>query len=149
MRRLSCLVVVCVLGCGGEAVKPLPLYSVTGTVKVNGQPLKDTLVQLLPTDTSTKAKPGVGKTDDDGKYQIRTNGDKGANSGTYKVVLGNAVEQSGPVTLEEATRMSGQYSKTNGPPKPTYPFPKEWASAKTTPKEVEVTDEPQIVDIDI
>ena len=149
MRRLSCLVLLCVLGCGSEVVKPLPLYPVTGSVKVKGAPLKDTLVQLLPVDPSSKAKPGVATTDSEGNFVIRTNGDKGANSGKFKVVLGSVVEQQGPVSLEDATKMSGQYTKTGGPPKPTFAFPKEWASAKTTPKEIEVTDKAQIVDIDI
>ena len=154
MRQMSCLLLMMTLaGCSSSSgPAALPLYPVTGTFIVNGKPLKDTLVQLVPTAPDSKSKPGIGKTDGEGKFMIRTNGDKGANPGKYKVVLGTGVDDAaskGPVSIEEASKMSGQFAKTRGIPQQTLPFPKEWASAKTTPKEVEVVKGPITVNIDI
>lgn len=153
MRQLSCLLLLCALGCsGGGADKPLPLYPVTGSLIVGGKPLENVFVQLLPVDLTSKAKPGAATTDAEGKFVIRTNGDKGANPGKYKVVLGTSGAAANPnkqVTLEEATKMSGQYAKTRGIPVETLPYPKEWGTAATTPKEVEVTDKAVVVNIDI
>lgn len=144
----SALALVCGLGCGGAPKGALPLVPVSGSLIVNGKPLNDVFVQLIPVAADSKTKPGIATTDADGKFVIRTNGDKGANPGKYKVVLGNA-KPAGPVSLEEATRMSGQYTKTNGIPKVELPYPTEWTTEKTTPKEVEVANQAVVINIDI
>src|SRR5262249_6382642 len=128
---LALLVSLCGLGCGSKSPGALPLYSVSGKLVVNGKPLENVTVQLIPAgDPDTKAKPGVATTDKEGKFVIRTNGDKGANPGKYKVVLGSATQApTGPMSLEDATKMSGQYAKTGGIPKVDLPYPAEWASA--------------------
>ena len=96
-------------------------------------------------------KPGLGKTDAEGKFTIITNGDKGANPGKYKVVLSvPSLQQTGEYSLEAATKMSGQFAKTGGPPKASAPpFPPEWGGPQTSPKEVEVTKQPLHIKIDI
>jgi len=152
MRQLSCLLLLCALGCNGGATAPPPLYPVTGSLVVGGKPLENIYVQLLPVDVNSKAKPGTATTDAEGKFVIRTNGDKGANAGKYKVVLGTSPTATTPnkqMTVEEATKMSGEYAKTRGIPTVTLPYPKEWGSPATTPKEVEVTSAPVVVNIDI
>lgn len=152
MRQLSFVLLLCALGCSGGATAPPPLYPVTGSLIVGGKPLENIYVQLLPSDVNSKSKPAAATTDADGKFIIRTNGDKGANTGKYKVVLGTSSAATNPnkqVTVEEATKMSGQYAKTRGMPTVTLPYPKEWGAASTTPKEVEVTNQPVVVNIDI
>jgi hypothetical protein len=150
MRQIMSLAVLAfVVGCGGASgPAPLPLYPVTGSLIVGGKKLDNVIVQLIPATADSKGKPGIATTDAEGKFVIRTNGDKGANPGKYKVVLGSS-QPSGPVTLEEATKMSGQYAKSGGITKVTLPYPSEWAAEKTTPKEVDVTDQPLVIDIDI
>jgi hypothetical protein len=150
MMSLAVLFLPFVVGCGSGGPAPLPLHPVTGSLIVGGKPLENITVQLMPASgTDSKAKPGLATTDAEGKFMIRTNGDKGANPGKYKVVLGSSKPATGPVTLEEATAMSGQYAKTGGIPKVELPYPAEWASEKTSPKEVEVTDQPVVINIDI
>ncbi len=157
MRCLSSLLLLSfgVLGCsGGEA--PPKLYPVTGTVVVGGKPLENITVQLMPVDPAAKGRPGIGKTDAEGKFTILTNGDKGANAGKFKVVLQSvtAAPRTGPISVEEATKMNGEMMekmKQSGgryePPK--QPFPVEWASQATSPKEVEIVDKPVVINIDI
>lgn len=153
MRYVSSLILLCVIaGCsGGGADKPLPMFPVTGTLLIGGKPMENINIELAPVDFESKAKPGLGKTDAEGKFEIRTNGDRGATVGKFKVVLRSAASApTGPVSIEEATKMSGQYAKTMGPPKPTsLPYPVEWGSPTSSPKEVEVVDKPVIVNIDI
>ncbi len=153
MRHLSSVFLLCLLGCSGGADGPA-LYPVTGTLKAGGKPLADITVQLIPVDANSKTKPGTGVTDAEGNFTIRTNGDKGAETGKFKVVLAApaASVPSGPMSLEEATKMSGQYAKSGGPPKvapSSLPFPAEWAGASTTPKEIDVAKEPVVINIDI
>lgn len=152
MFNLALFASVVAVGCSSsQGPGALPLRPVTGSLVVNGKPLDNIQVQLIPVGVDTKAKPGVATTDKDGKFVIRTNGDKGANPGKYKVVLGssNASTPTGPVSLDEATKMSGQYAKTRGIPKVELPFPPEWGGEKTTPKEIEVADKPVEINIDI
>lgn len=156
MRHLSCsfmlLLSFCLLGCSGGADGAPKLYPVTGTLVVGGSPLADITVQLIPADPDSKAKPGLGKTDAEGNFEIRTNGDKGAPTGKFKVVLLSAasISSAGPMSVEDATKMSGQYIATGGPPKAVKPpFPPDWGSAATSPKEVEVENEPVTINIEI
>lgn len=148
MLSIAVLALPFVVGCGQGGPEPMPLYPVTGSLVVSGKPLENVTVQLMPAGDNAKGKPGIATTDAEGKFEIRTNGDKGMNPGKYKVVLGST-KPAGPVTVEEATKMSGQYARTGGAPKEELPYPAEWAAEKTTPKEVEVTDQPVVIGIDI
>ncbi|MBS0263204.1 MAG: hypothetical protein JSS02_14765 [Planctomycetes bacterium] len=168
MRRLlscSLLLSVGLLGCSAGGEGALPLYQATGSLKVGGKPLANITVQLTPVDATAKSKPGIGKTDAEGKFTIATNGDKGANPGKYKVVLidGAAMAASNQsqgmggkqISTEEASKMSGEMAmKIMQQGKaamtvPEPPFPKEWGDAKTSPKEVEVTNAAITINIDI
>jgi hypothetical protein len=144
-------------GCSDEGAAPR-LYPVTGKVVVGGKPLEGITVQLTPIDPE-KARPGLGVTDAEGKFAILTNGDKGAASGKYKVVLvasSGARPAGGQASVEDATKAAGQMmermAQAGGKPvtaEPTLPFPKEWGNAGTTPKEVEVGTQAVVVNIDI
>lgn len=161
MSRLIGLFVLCAVGCSQGPDQPLPLYPVTGSVKVGGKPLAEVAVQLIPVDEKSRAKPGIGKTDKEGNFTITTNGDRGANVGKFKVVLGTASQQQeqklSSMSYEEqqkarysaAEKFSGDNAKTKGVVKTGPEFPKEWTSAKTTPKEVEIVNKAVIVNVDI
>jgi hypothetical protein len=151
MRRLSAVILLCVWGCS-SGVKGPPLFPVTGTLTVGGKPLANVSVQLMPVDVSveSKSRPGGGMTNADGKFTIQTNGADGAQAGKYKVVLlASSGAPTGQMSVEEATKMSGQFAGSRGPAPATSPFPKEWESAATSPKEIEVTNEPVTVKIEI
>jgi hypothetical protein len=135
------------------------LYPVTGTLVVGGKPLEKIAVQLMPVDLASTARPASGTTDAEGKFAILTNGDKGAAAGKYKVVLLVATRATGQqISVEEASKMSGDMSQKMAQAKDSgnrslastaLPYPTEWADASTTPKEVEVTNQPVVINIDI
>lgn len=151
LMLLSCFALGCfTLGCSG--VKAPPLFSVTGKLVVGGKPLDNITVQLIPFGSNLNARPGIGKTDKDGMFTILTNGEKGATAGTFKVVLlaPTPAAPTGQMSVEEATKMSGQYVASGGPPRETtLPFPAEWADPGKTPKELEVVDKPVTLNIEI
>jgi hypothetical protein len=156
MRHLSSVLLLCLLGCSQGGADAPVLYPVTGSLQVGGKPLADISVQLIPVDTTAKAKtrPGVGNTDAEGKFTIRTNGDKGAISGKYKVVLLKGTAKATQDTIEDAMKkqeemMQRMKQGAAATVAPADPFPKEWADASTSPKEVEVGNQPVTINIDI
>lgn len=152
MRSLTglLLLLLFVPGCSSPGVAPPKLYPVTGNLKVDGKPLEGVTVQLMPADPQSTAQPCSGVSTKEGDFVIRTNGDRGATAGKFKVVLGGAaIVQEGPVSVEEAAKISGAGTRFGGMPKPKYPFPMEWTNPKTTPKTVEVVDQAVVVNIDI
>ncbi|HVW01721.1 MAG TPA: hypothetical protein VHB77_15325 [Planctomycetaceae bacterium] len=155
MRTLTGLLLLLLIvpGCsGGSGKLAAPkLYPVKGNLKIDGKPTEGITVQLSPADPESKAQPASGVTDADGNFTIRTNGDRGATEGKFKVVLGMGtdVKTQGPMSLEEATKLSGAGTKYGGMPTPKYPFPIEWASPLTTPKTVDVTSQGAELNIDI
>jgi hypothetical protein len=72
------------LGCGGPKV-----VDVEGTVKLNGQPLPDVMVEFLP--DSQKGNPGpraTGKTDEQGHYHLAFDNQKsGGVAGKNRVLI--------------------------------------------------------------
>jgi hypothetical protein len=156
MRHLSGALLLCLLGCSTGGADAPVLYPVTGTLKAGGKPLADITVQLVPVDKSekSKARPGIANTDAEGNFTIRTNGDKGAASGKYKVVLSTGAAKAEQDTMEDAMKkqeamMQRMKQGATAPAAPTSPFPKEWTEATTSPKEVEVGNQPVTIDIDI
>lgn len=159
MRRLSCLMLVFMLGCSGASgPAALPLYPVTGTAKLDGKPLADTTIALMPVDTATRAKPAMAITDKEGNFKLATNGDRGAAAGAYKVVLGGAGADEGPKReltpqeqAQEVMKKQGDLVKNQGRPvAKKYKFPAAWADAKTSPKTFDVTEKgPNVLNIDI
>ncbi len=159
MRRLSGLVLFCLLGCSPAGPAALPLYPVTGTLKVEGKPLEATVVTLMPVDAASKAKPAVGVTDKDGNFKIATNGDRGAAAVPFKVVLGGASAEESSTSMEkltpaqqvaEVSKRQAELVKNKGmPTAKKYKFPSEWADPKTSPKTFEVTTGTNVLNIDI
>jgi hypothetical protein len=155
MRTLTGLLLLLLLvpGCSGSSGKfaPPKLYPVKGNLKIDGKPAEGITVQLSPADPASKTQPASGVTDAEGNFVIRTNGDRGATEGKYKVVLGTGVSEvkEGPVSVEEATKLSGAGVRYGGMPTPKYPFPIEWSSPLTTPKTVDVNSQGLEFNIDI
>ena len=129
------------IGCGpgGPSV-----YPVAGTVTIEGHPAAAVQVVLTPVAGNQQVAAGV--TDASGRYQLTwgSTARSGAEAGRYKVML----NQLSTETEEELTaRYSGGGGKA--PEKPKASIPKEYSSADTSPKEVEVTAGTNTIDIDI
>lgn len=138
-RRISCALALLlfVAGCGGGGGGKLTLYPVSGKITVGGKPLAGCNVQF--------ANAGFGysgKTGPDGSYSLADISDQrpGVAPGKYKVVLQASAE-----AAYEAMK-AGTYGAGKGG---TAAFPSEYGKADTSPKEVEVKAEANIINIDI
>ena len=88
MLGLAVLSLVCA-GCGGGDKGGVPVYPITGTVKMFGKPLPKATVAFAPQGDQPTA---VGTTDEDGSFVVTTYeyGD-GAAEGTFSVVVSKTV----------------------------------------------------------
>lgn len=78
------LISVCIVGCGGGGGKDRPkLAPAAGVAKFKGTPIADASVTFYP----EKGPPAVGRTDKDGKFTIKMNGQLGAVVGKNKVTV--------------------------------------------------------------
>jgi hypothetical protein len=206
MIAVSAVIALSMFGCGGGSGPRL--YSVSGVLKVNGNPLPDVRVQLFPIETQNKA--GIiawGVTDSNGKYAVKSPDGYGAAAGSYKVVLSS--ESSRPTSeadaaakskdreemskrIREAAKKMSNRGRAAGPDQgkieamkramsnpggadpaqlealkrsmgpsgnqspmdravngPSLPFPDEYCSVATTPKEVEVKDRAVTLDLEL
>lgn len=93
--RMMFLLACGLMGCSGSAYDVLP---VTGEVTLNGKPVPEARVAFLP----SEGRPAIGKTDQDGRYQLSYTFDvKGTPPGEYRVQISTAVEQDdGSLTKE-------------------------------------------------
>ena len=105
MRGRCCIILglFLVAGCGGSSVVP-----VSGTVKLNGQPLPNATVVFQPTDGANPGPGSVGKTDANGRYELRlaTSDLPGAHVGKHTVSItaysgDGTVESSAPPTADK------------------------------------------------
>lgn len=108
MRQLL-VVAICVMcliciGCGPDA----KLGEVTGKVTLDGQPVKGAVVTFTPVDGG---RASVGKTDDNGVYNLAFGAEPGALVGTHKVTV-QAVTSTGGTTFDPNIRSdSPEYEK--------------------------------------
>lgn len=89
LSRLALVIFVChAVGCGNSG-----LGTVTGTVHLDGEPLPDALVTFQPQagdsgDGGAMVRPSMGRTDEQGKYELVYSRDKmGAVVGEHKVSI--------------------------------------------------------------
>jgi hypothetical protein len=150
MRTLAgftmCIVVIC-SGCGGDG--SAKLYPVKGKITVGGKPLADCGVNFTTDSPVQGAQPGYsGKTNTAGEYQLTDGAGKtGAAVGKYKVSFAVVVT---PEAAKAAMMMKSGPGAPGGPPAASAaPFPSEYSSAATSPKEVEVKAESNNIDISI
>lgn len=92
---VACSSIACLCGCG-EARTDVGM--VTGTVTLNGEPLKDAQIEFAP----ASGKTSYGKTDDSGTYTMMTSrGVKGSALGKHQVRITTAdvIEKDGQEVL--------------------------------------------------
>jgi hypothetical protein len=89
------------VGCGAGIKDQPQLAPAGGVLKLKGAPLADASVTFYP----TKGTPGFGRTDANGVFQIKTNGQLGAIVGKHKVTAGMA-QQSGPPAPADGNEMA-------------------------------------------
>jgi hypothetical protein len=94
------------IGCGGDERKLVP---VSGTVTINGKPLRDAVITFLPADSNKGALPGEDISGPEGNYKAMTRGRTGLAAGKYKVVVTrSAVETSKvPAAFKDDPYMRG------------------------------------------
>ena len=82
---ITCFLAVWLMGCG----KPgqIELYSTTGVVTLDGDPIANASVVFIPAADATSAKTAVGLTDEDGRFTVYTDGRRGACEATYTVTI--------------------------------------------------------------
>jgi hypothetical protein len=93
MRRLGFVVLGCVLalGCGGVTSDLTP---VSGTVKLDGEPIGHAILTFMP--EKGGAHGGTGMSGSDGRYVIvGPQGQKGLTGGSYKVVISRILRKDG------------------------------------------------------
>jgi len=140
LRFATLFLILTMIGCGGGSAGPAT-FPVEGTLKVGGKPIADVNVQLIPLDPSKLG--GAGKTDATGAFKIiATNGQEGAVVGKYKVILNKSSGM-------DAAQYSGGAGGAGGPPKVELPFPAEYSTAGTTPKEIEITNKKETLTIEL
>ena len=144
MRLFSAvLLVTSLVGCGGAAGPQL--FPISGKLTVSGKPVAGVGVQLIPVAAKTASLSASGTTDAEGAFTLKAiNGDPGAPKGKYKVVLSYS-----PASTLSAEEQSKAAATGRPPAATTPPFPKEWMAPETSPKEYEVTDKPQPLDLSL
>jgi hypothetical protein len=138
--------VVAGCGAGGPAFNP-----VSGKLTIDGQIPASVQVSFYPVDGKGPIASGVVDAGT-GRYELTSSGGvgkpagKGAVIGKYKVVL-----NVGGATATSTEAMMAQYSGGNNqgkaPALPKASFKKEFGSASTSPKEVEVKSGANVIDL--
>ena len=105
-HNLLVLFAVALLGCGESGPK---LYKSGGSVKFKGAALPGADVVFVPEDGSL---PSIGRTDEQGRFDLRTGGKPGAPAGGYKVSV-TAVRQKRAVSEAEAVGMTSEQIAAN------------------------------------
>ncbi len=78
------------------------LSGVSGTVTLDGKPLKDAFVEFSP----TSGRPSIGRTDEDGHYQLEYSTRKtGVEAGEHTVRIGTYQEESVDMKTGEPTAL--------------------------------------------
>jgi len=175
--RLICLtLVMAVIGC--DSGKGPVSYSVSGVVKVGGQPLAGANVSLVPIVVSNSTISSAGKTDASGRFSVvANNGKPGAVKGKYKLVLSMAEADKSKMTPEEYKKATEKSAPKNekpsdklksiaqahrGPGGPSSSdksgsssgqssgaIPAAYMNPDTSPEEVEVVDRAITLDLDL
>lgn len=135
---------VCITGCGGGSTGGETVYSVSGTVMMNGTILPEATVIFSPVGDQPTA---TGSTDMNGKFTLQTYefGD-GAAAGTYKVLISKTMVMGGgggeeglqDEGHENEAEDADSHDKKDAAPD-TNLVPAKYSSALETTLEAEVT----------
>jgi hypothetical protein len=133
-------------GAGGPACQPT-----TGKLTIGGQVPSGVQVSLYP--VSGNGPIASGNVDAaTGQFTLTTAGrvgkpaGQGAVAGKYKVVLSAGGGSGGP-SPEEMMKQYSNVGANKAPATPKASFPKEFGSASTSPKEVEIKSGPNTLDL--
>lgn len=150
---LGCVLALVVVGCGPREPAGPTLYPVSGTLLVNGKPVADVGVQLVPVTPQVKSQQTTatygasGITDQAGKFTLKSiNGKPGAVKGKYKVILTYTPKMD---PKEMSGMAKGGSAKGTPPPEPELPFPKQYTRLETSTKEYEVTESPKPLELQL
>lgn len=128
-------------GCGDGLDLP-KAYSVTGKVTAGGAPLSGYLVSFVAADGKGTGG-GTANVGSDGAFSLETlDGRPGCEPGKYKVVI-----RPGQDAMLEA--MKNMKPRSKGTPKMESKVPESYGAATTSPKEVEVKAQSNVIDISI
>jgi glycine/D-amino acid oxidase-like deaminating enzyme len=101
-------------GCGSGG-----LVATTGKVTINGNPLPNATVELLPTGDTPANQKAFGRSDDQGVFTLTNRqGKKGLQAGTYKAVVSKRLNPDGsepdpnapPIESAATERLPAKYS---------------------------------------
>lgn len=120
---LTCCVLFC-MGCGGGAGDAPPMAKVSGVANLSGKAIADATITFYP----EKGPPGIGRTDANGAFQIKTNGQLGAVVGKHKVTVGVAAADAEPPAMDGKEMKLLKKSVV----------PKKYSSAEETDLQIEV-----------
>lgn len=137
-------------GAGGPSFQP-----VSGKLTIEGKVPENVQISFYPVDGKGPIASGTVDAGT-GRYELTSSGGvgkpaaKGAVVGKYKVVL-NAGSGAGAASTEAmmAQYSGGDGSKGKAPATPKASFKKEYGSASTSPKEVEVKSGANAIDLDL
>jgi hypothetical protein len=102
-------VVFLIFGCGG--VKLSGLVPVSGVVIYKDQPLDDATVGFVPKNFKTGDRIGTGKTNAQGKFELRTIGELGVLPNDYCVIIIKNVEDTSGSQLPEPKQKNRSTSR--------------------------------------
>lgn len=145
---LSIVVVSAMVGCGPAG---FTFHPVSGKLTIGGKVPSNVQVSLYP--VGGKGPIASGAVDAaTGQFQLTSSGGankpsgKGAVAGKYKVVLNSSGGAPG-MTPDQAMKQYQQTGQGKAPAAPKAEFPKEFGSASTSPKEVEIKAGPNTLDL--
>jgi hypothetical protein len=140
LRLFTLLAAYIVIGC---SIGP-KLAEVTGTVRLNGKPLPNVMVEFIP-DAATGVR-STGTTDETGRYTLICDDQRpGAIVGPHRVVLYDLAVYGGKFLgrkLEQAGSKGGPILKLSR-------IAAQYESTAHTPLKKEVKPEPQTIDLDV
>lgn len=152
-RRLGvslCLGVFALLvGC---APSGFTFHPVSGKLTIGGKVPSNVQISLYPVSGNGPIASGTVDAAT-GQFQLTSSGGvnkpvgKGAVAGKYKVVLNSSSGGAGPMSPEDAMKQYQGIGQGKAPAAPKATFPKEFGSASTSPKEVEIKAGPNSLDL--
>lgn len=151
--RHSCLIALALaagtlFGCGPAGPT---FHPVTGKLSIGGKVPANVQISLYPVDGKGPIASGTVDSGS-GQFTLTSSGGvgkapgKGAVAGKYKVVLNSASGGAGSPE-EMMKKYSGGGAGGKAPTAPAASFPKEFGSASTSPKEVEIKSGPNSLDL--
>lgn len=87
IRYASSLVLLGVIGCGGDPDNSITLVPVKGTITLNGKPMANAAVSFVPDAGNKFNTPGGDTTGPEGNYMARFRNRSGLAPGKYKVMI--------------------------------------------------------------